>query len=210
MIRLPWGSSRIFAHPGGNVTGVPAIAGIEEFAKRLALLKEAVPSVVRVALLVAPDGRPLLEFSRRTMTAAAEALKVELSEVHVTTPDDLGTAIGTAKRQGAQALYVWPSGFTLSFGRQLSELALASRLPSIHPFAESAVSGGLLSYSASLTDIARRGAAYVDKILKGANPADLPVEQPTKFELVINLKTAKALDLTILPSLLLRADEVLQ
>ena len=198
------------AHPGGNLTGVPAIAGIEEFAKRLALLKEAVPSVVRVALLVALDGRTLLELSRRTMTAAAEALKVELSEVHVATPDELGSAIGTAKRQGAQALYVWPSGFMLSFGRQLSEFALASRLPSIHPFAESAVSGGLLSYSASLTDIARRGAAYVDKILKGAKPADLPVEQPTKFELVINLKTAKALDLTIPPSLLLRADEVLQ
>jgi putative ABC transport system substrate-binding protein len=179
------------AHPGGNLTGVPAIASSEEFAKRLALLKEAVPSASHVSLLLGPDGRALWDHNREPMIAAASSLKVEIQEILLQAPADLESAIRLAKRQGAQALYVWPSGFTLRFGKQVSELALRAGLPSVHPFAESAVAGGLFSYSASLTEIARRGAVYVDKILKGAKPGDLPVEQPTKFELVINMKTAK-------------------
>ena len=199
------------AHVGGNLTGVPAIASSEEFAKRLALLKEAVPSVTRVALLVGPDGRTLWDLNRQPMMVAASALRIEqLQEVLVQTPGDLESAIRKARRQGAQALYVWPSGFTLRLGKQLSDLALAGRLPSVHPFSESAMAGGLFSYSASLSDISRRGAVYVDKILRGAKPSELPVEEPTKFELVINLKTAKALGLTIPQSLLVRADEIIQ
>jgi len=198
------------ARPGGNVTGISAIASSEEFAKRLALLKEAVPSVARVALLVGADGRTLLNLNRPTMTAAASSLRLGLQEVQVETPGELETAVRQAKGQGAQALYIWPSGFTFAYGKQVSDLALQIRLPSVHPFTENAVAGGLFSYSASLTDIIRRGAAYVDKILRGAKPGDLPIEQPTKFDLVINLKTAKALGLTIPPSLLARADQVIE
>ena len=198
------------AHPGGYFTGVPGIASSEEFAKRLALLKEAVPSVRHVALLTGPDGRKLLELNRRTMTAAATSLSLELREVQVETPGALDADIRLAKARSAQALYIWPSGLTLALGKQIADAALATGLPSVHPFAENAVAGGLLSYAASLTDIAGRGAAYVDKILKGAKPGDLPVEEPTKFDLVINLKTAKALGLTIPPSLLQRADQVIE
>jgi len=144
------------------------------------------------------------------MAAAAKELKLELHELIVVTPGELAVAIRKAKDQGAQALYIWPSGLTFSFGKQLAELALTHRLPSIHPFRESAMAGGMLSYAPSLTEIAERGAVYVDKILKGAKPADLPVEQPTKFEMVINMKTVKALGLSIPPSLLLRADQVIE
>ena len=198
------------AHPGGNLTGVPAIASSEEFAKRLALLKETVPSITRVAVLVGPDGRPLLNLNKPTLTGAANLLGIELYEIVAATSDGLEGAVREAKHRGAQALYVWPSSLTLTAGKQLSALALASHLPSVHPFTENAVAGGLFSYAASLSDIAKRGALFVDKILRGGKPGDLPVEQPTKFELVINLKTAKALGLTIPPSLLLRADQVIE
>jgi putative ABC transport system substrate-binding protein len=143
------------------------------------------------------------------VAAARQALNVEVREIEVREPADLAAAVRRAREQGAQALSVWTSSHLL-WGRQLSELAIANRLPSIHWFRESATAGGLLSYAPSLTDIARRGAAYVDKILRGAKPADLPVEQPTKFELVINLKTAKALGLRISASLLLQADAVIE
>src|SRR5438552_16931717 len=122
------------------------------------------------------------------MAAAANDLKMELHELIVATPGEFAVAIRKAKDQGAQALYIWPSGLTFSFGKQLAELALTHRLPSIHPFRENAMAGGMLSYAPSLTEIAERGAVCVDKILKGAKPADLPVEQPTKFETVINMK----------------------
>ncbi len=125
------------------------------------------------------------------------------------TPAELNAAVRKAKDQGAQALYVWPSGLTAALAAQLSELALAHRLPTIHAFSESAVAGGLFAYAPSMTDIARRGAAYVDKILRGTKAGDIPVEQPTKFELIVNLKTAKALGLTIPSSLLVRADRSL-
>ena len=198
------------ARPGGNVTGVSGTAAVEEYAKRLALLKEAVPSITRVTVLVAPDGRAVMDIARSTMTAAANTLRLELHEVQMEAPAQFEATVRKAKDQGAQALYVWPSGFAFVFGPRLADIALVNRLPSIHSFSESAAAGGLLSYAASQTDIGRRGAVYVDKILKGAKPADLPVEQPTKFELVINLKTAKALGLTIPPTLLLRADRVIE
>jgi putative ABC transport system substrate-binding protein len=196
------------ARPGGNVTGISMVAALEEYAKRLELLKEAVPSLTRAALLTSPEVRT--STSKETMLAAAKALRLELLEVEVKAPAELEAAVRKAKEQGAQALYIWPSGFSLNFRRQLSDLALVHRLPSIHSTREGAMAGGLLSYGASLTDIARRGAAYVDKILRGAKPGDLPVEQPTKFELVINLKTANSLGLTIPQTLLLQADQVIQ
>jgi ABC-type uncharacterized transport system substrate-binding protein len=195
------------AHPGGNVTGVSFDAAVEMYAKRLELLKEAVPSVTRVAVIA---GEVRTSIGKHTIAASAKALRLQLFDFEVMAPAELEAAMQKAKTQGVQALYVWPSGFAFAHGRQLSELALANRLPSIHPFRENVIAGGLLSYSPSLTDIARRGAVYVDKILRGAKAADLPIEQPTVFELTVNLKTAEALNLTIPQSLLLRADQVIR
>jgi putative ABC transport system substrate-binding protein len=196
------------SRPGGNVTGVSFDASLGIYPKGLQLLKEAVPALTHVVLLA--ESGPRTTVGRRTMIAAAKELGLQIDEVVVETPAGLDEAIRKAKDQGAQALYIWPSGFTFSFGKQISDTALANRLASIHGFRESATAGGLLSYAPSLTDIGRRGAVYVDKILRGARPGDLPVEQPTKFELVINLKTAKALGLAIPPGVLAIADEVIE
>ncbi len=196
------------ARPGGNVTGISFDAALEIYPKGLQLLKEAVPALMRVTLL-APSG-PRTAIARQMMMSAAKHLNLELQEAVVAAPAEFEVAVRNAKDQGAQALYIWPSGLAFSFGQQLADLALSYRLPSIHPFREGAVAGGLLSYAPSMTDIATRGARYVDRILKGGRPGDLPVEQPTKIELVINLKTAKALGLAIPPSLLARADQVIE
>jgi len=196
------------ARPGANVTGVSFDASPEIYAKRLELLKEAVPGLIRVALVISP-GTSFSAETRTAMEKARTALNLELRELEVPTAAELEAVVRRAKEQGIQALYLWTAN-PFMWGTQLSELAIAHRLPSVHWFRESAVAGGLVSYAASLTHIAVRGAAYVDRILRGAKTADLPVEQPTKFELVINLKTAKALGLTIPPSLLLRADHVIE
>ena len=195
------------AKPGGNLTGVSFDVSQEIYAKTLQLLKETIPTLRKVALLISSEiPQPK---SRRMLQAAAKELKLQLQEVVVTAPAELEVAIRNAKDQGAQALQILPSGLAYSFRKQLADLALSYRLASIHPFREGVVAGGLLSYAASLAGIAERGAVYVDKILKGAIPGDLPVEQPTKFELLINLKTAKALALTIPPSVLASADQVI-
>ena len=144
------------------------------------------------------------------MMAAAKALSLELIEVDVKARQEVEATIRRVREQGAEALYIWPGGLTFEFGSDLSELALANRLSSIHAFKESVQAGGLVSYGTDLTDVFRRRAVYVDKILRGVKPADLPVEQATKFELVINLKTARALGLKIAPSMLARADQVIE
>jgi putative tryptophan/tyrosine transport system substrate-binding protein len=198
------------ARPGGNLTGI----GLYELgldAKRLELLKEAVPALRRITLLVSSEESLFFTSARRRfLTAAAQALQLELDEMHVATSSEMEAAIREAKARGAQALYVPPSGFTFSFLHDIAALALAQQLPSLWAFRESVRAGGLLSYAPSLLDIARRGAIYVDRILRGTKPGDLPIEQPTKFELVINLKTAEALGITIPPTLLFQADEVIR
>jgi putative ABC transport system substrate-binding protein len=206
----PVGSGLVssLARPGGNVTGVSFDAALETYGKGFELLNEDVPSLTRVARLAASEPRPSMGTQR--VYATAKALGLELHDIEVKAPAELEAAVRKAKAQGAQALYIVPSGFAFTFRQQLAELALANRLPSLHPFRENVVAGGLLSYSPSLTDIARRGAAYVDRILRGSKPADLPVEQPTTFEFVINLKTASALGLTIPASLLLQAHQIIQ
>jgi putative ABC transport system substrate-binding protein len=196
------------ARPGGNITGVSFDAAPETYGKALELLMEVVPSLTHVARLYVSEPSPLP--GTAAVRAAAKALRLELHDIEMKGPAGLEAAVSTARAQGAQALYFVPSGFTRAFGKQLAERALAQRLPSLHPFRENVVAGGLLSYSPSLAEIGRSGAVYVDRILKGAKPADLPVEQPTKFDLVINLKTAKTLGLTIPPSLLAQADQVLE
>jgi len=196
------------ARPGGNVTGMsiqaPAAGG-----KRLELLKQAVPKAARVAVLWnAADPGKAAEFG--DTQAAASALKVSLQSVEVRGPDDFDRAFSTIARSRPDALITFSEPLTLAHQRRIVEFAAERRLPMISEIREFAETGGLMTYGASLSDLFRRAAGHVDKILRGAKPADLPVEQPTKFELVINLKTAKVLGLTIPPSLLLRADQVIE
>ena len=196
------------AHPGGNVTGLSTMSP-ELNVKRLELLKEAVPGLSRVAIMWNPDVRgSVLEY--KETEGAARSLRLQLQSVEVGHVDDFNRAFTALTTARAEALIVAP--FTIGFTNrgQLASLAQKNRLPSMYGAREHADAGGLMSYGANTVELWRRAATYVDKILKGAKPGDLPVEQPTKFELAINLKTAKALGLTIPPSLLRRADHVIQ
>jgi len=197
------------AHPGGNVTGLSSIAP-EISGKRLALLKEAVPGLSRMALLWNPDVRgAVLEY--KEMEAAARSLRLELQSVEVSSSADLARALEAMTTQPAQALVLLPGNpVTIAKRVEIVGFALQHRVPSMLPIREYVELGGLMSYGPSVFAMFGRAGAYVGKILKGTKPADLPVEQPTKFELVINLTTAKAIGLTVPPSLLQRADQVLQ
>ncbi len=199
------------ARPGGNITGLTFI-GPELLPKRLALLKEAIPTVSRVAALWHPGayGERTMSDMMKETEAAARTLGVQLRLVAVHGPDEFDRAFATIAGERADALIVFPSPMLNAERRQIVDLAAGQRLPSMAMTREFVALGGLISFGASLADLIRRSAGYVDKILKGAKPGDLPVEQPSKFELVVNLKTAKALGLTIPHSLLLRADEVIQ
>ena len=199
------------ARPGGNITG-STFLGPELVPKRLEMLKAALPTVSRVAALWHPgaySGRTMRDMLKET-EAAARTLGVQLQLVEVRGPDEFDHAFSTMTRERAGALIVFPSPMLFGERRRIVDLAAKHRLPSMAVAREFVELGGLIAYGASINDLFRRAATYVDKILKGVKPADLPVEQPTKFELVINLKTAKALELTIPQSLLLRADEVIQ
>ena len=197
------------ARPGGNVTGFSILAP-ELVGKRLELLIQAVPGVSRVAVLWQPGG--LGERTEKDMVTGAEvaarALGVRLQFVEARGPEDFDRAFSDMSSARASALTVLPSNMMNNERRRLVDLAAKNRLPTVFPWREGVDAGGLMAYGANLADLARRAATYVDKILKGARPADLPVEQPTKFELVINLKTAKALGLTIPPSLLQLAEVI--
>ena len=196
------------ARPGGNITGLSSLSpGLS--AKQLELLKEIIPRLSRVAVLGSLI-HPGTAQSLQEMEFAARALKVQLQYLDVVDPKHIEPAFGAARKERADAVLVLTSIATNLRRRQIVDLARKSRLPAIYFTTEWAEAGGLLTYGASYTDLFHRAATYVDKILKGAKPADLPVEQPTKFELVINLKTAKALGLTIPPSLLRRADRVIE
>jgi putative ABC transport system substrate-binding protein len=208
----PVGSGLIasLAQPGGNVTGLTD-AIIETEGKRLQLLKEAVPTVSRVAVPRYLPGTPEPRFGRE-LEAAARALDVTLQFYDVRDPDELEGAFAAMTKARAQALFVEvePHHFWWHQRHRIIELAAQRRLPAIYPFRAAVGAGGLMAYDLDRNAIFRRLGFYVDKILKGANPGDLPVEQPTKFELLVNLKTARALGLTIPQSLLMRADEVIQ
>ncbi len=199
------------ARPGGNVTGLSSLSP-ELVGKRLELLTQAVPGVSRVAVLWQPGFQ--VERTEKDQLkgadVAARALGVRLQFVEARGPADIDRAFSDMTRARAGALNVWGSSMFTTERRRLVDLAARNRLPAVYGRREYVDAGGLMSYGSNIADLFRRAATYVDKILKGAKPADLPVEQPTKFELVINLKTAKALGLTIPPSLLARADEVIQ
>jgi putative tryptophan/tyrosine transport system substrate-binding protein len=196
------------ARPGGNITGLSTLAP-EISGKLVELLKEIVPRLSRVAVLgtsTTPGYAPVL----KEMELAAGALKVKLQNLDVLSPKDIETAYRAASKGRAQAVLVRGGPVLTSQRTQVVELAVKSRLPAIYNVAEFVEAGGLMTYSVSMTDLYRRAATYVDKILKGAKPADLPVEQPTKFELIINLKAAKQIGLTIPPNVLVRADKVIK
>jgi putative ABC transport system substrate-binding protein len=201
------------ARPGGNVTGVAYQVGLEFHTKRLQLLLEAVPGVTRVAALqhgAFVRALPARARQQQAVEEAARSLGVHLQMVEVDTADEFEGAFAAMTREGAGALLVFQAPFFVTHGRRIVELAIKYRLPGIYEFRGQVVAGGLMSYNASGADYMRRAASYVDRILKGTKPADLPVEQPTKFELVINLKTAQALGITIPPTLLFQADEVIR
>ena len=210
-VRDPVGTGLIasLARPGGNVTGVSGYAGLEMVAKQLELLKETVPKIRRVAILSNPTNA-YHKLAIREANVAARSLGVQLQLLEARGPNEFDGAFAAMARERVGALLVLSDAMLSSHRTRLADLAARSRLPAAYGVRESVEAGGLMSYGPSFLDLYRRSAAYVDKILKGAKPADLPVEQPTKFELVINLKTAKALGLTIPQSLLQRADEVIQ
>jgi putative ABC transport system substrate-binding protein len=196
------------ARPGGNITGLslqlPDIA-----AKRLQLLRDVVPGVSRVGILW-NSASPITPPQFRAAQAAAQILGIQLESLGVRTPDDFGRAFQAASRRGTGALLILDDFFLTRHLTQIAKLTIKARLPAMAGVTGFAEAGVLVSYGPNFADITRRAVTYVDKILKGAKPGDLPIEQPTKFELVINLKTAKALSLTIPQSVLQRAEEVIQ
>ncbi len=196
------------ARPGGNVTGTSFMAP-DLVGKQLELIKEVVPKVSRVALLRHP-ANPASATYMREAEAAARILDMRLQTLDARNPQEIDSAFAAMTRERADALLIFPDSFFATQRRQIAELAAKRRLPAIHAGTpEYAEAGGLIVYSPNILDLERRAATYVDKILKGAKPADLPVEQPTKFELIINLGAAKAIGLTIPPSLLRRADQII-
>ena len=196
------------ARPGGNVTGVTYGVDTDIFGKQLGLLREAVPKVRRVAVL--SNLSPAQPLIIKNVTAAGRSLGLRLQLLQAREPGEFDGAFAAMAKERAGGLLVVGDSMFFIHRARLAELAVMHRLPSVSTQTQWVEAGGLMSYAASLPDIYRRAASYVDKILKGAQPGDLPVEQPTKFELVINLKTAQALRLTIPQSLLVRADEIIQ
>jgi putative ABC transport system substrate-binding protein len=196
------------ARPRENLTGITFQANRTLAPKYFELLKDLIPNLRSVAVLRVPAEDPPDE--TQNYEAAARAFGISLRQVAFQRPEDLESALADIERRHPHALVGAPSGLLWLFRKEIADFAVKVRLPAIYGLREVAEAGGLMSISPNIVDIANRGAAFLDKILRGAKPADLPVEQPTKFELVINLKTAKALGLTIPPSLLARADQVIE
>ena len=196
------------ARPGGNLTGFSLLA-LDLNGKRLELLKEAFPKVTRVAFLTRL-GTKTTEQRFNEAQVVAKGLGLRLQFLGAKGPEDLESAFEEAKRAGTQAVLAHPSTFVATNRARIIELAAKHRLPAIYSGSEAAEAGGLMSYGPDILDNYRRAAIYVDKILKGANPADLPVQQPMKFEFIINLKTAKQIGVTIPPNMLTRADKVIR
>jgi ABC-type uncharacterized transport system substrate-binding protein len=194
------------ARPGGNVTGLSSVSQ-DLSGKRLELLKEAIPKASRVAVMYDPgDPAKIVEF-KETQTAAAH-LRVQLQALEVRSLGEFDSAFKAATKAKADALLVLPTAILISNQKQIAELAVKNRLPTMFAYSQLLERGGLMSYGPDYTDLNRRAATYVDKILKGSKPADLPVEWPMKFELVINLKTAKQIGVTVPPNVLARAQKV--
>jgi len=199
------------AQPGGNVTGLTFLAP-ELTAKRMQLLKDALPNVSRVAALWHPGayGERTMDDMLKATESAARTLGVQLQLIEVRAAGELERAFSTMMKERAEALFLFPTPMLFLARRRIIELAATNRLPSVSQAREFVELGGLIAYGANINDLFRRSTVYVDKILKGAKPADLPVEQPTRFELVINLKTAKTLGIDLPLGLMIRADEMIE
>jgi ABC-type uncharacterized transport system substrate-binding protein len=197
------------ARPGSNATGIN-VFNVELVAKRLGLLRELLPSAARIAVLVNPTNKTNAETTVREVEAAASGLGLQSQVFNASSSDEIGVAFAALVRAGCDALFVGPDAFFGSRRVQLTTLAARHAIPATYSLRDYAEAGGLMSYGTSLPDMFREVGVYVGRILKGANPAELPVVQPTKFELVINLATAKALGLEVPTTLLARADEVIE
>jgi putative ABC transport system substrate-binding protein len=202
------GLANSIARPGGNVTGFwwgdEALNG-----KRLELLRQAVPGITRVGLIFNPKD-PTDSDAAKAVAEASKTLGLTIRVLEVRAAAQLQEAFATATRENLQGLAIASGPLFVSFRAELAKLALAARLPAIGGFRDFAIAGTLASYGANLSDLYRRKAGFIDRVFKGAKPADLPIERPTKFEFVINLKTAKAFGLTISPALIAQADEVIE
>jgi len=203
------GLARSLARPGGTYTGVSNAVPEGFFGKQVELLREAAPGLKRVALLANPR-HPIYQRDREKNLKTVSDQGLEAFDVHAVTREELEPAFREAARRGAAGLLVYGDPLTVAHRGLIAELALRHRLASMFLFELNVTAGGLMSYGSDMLDLQRRGAGYVDRILKGAKPGELPIEQPTKFELVINLKTAKTLGLAIPQSLLLQADRVIE
>src|SRR5262249_3073252 len=198
------------AQPGGNVTGLTVTPSPQIAGKRLELLKEAT-GASRIAVLWNPARRyPYIDLAQREVAASAQVLGIQLRAVEARGPDQFEAAFAAMVRGQTEALLTLEDSMFWLNRRVLAEIEAEHRLPTMHPLREHVEAGSLMAYGPDLRDLFRRAATYVDRVLKGAKPGDMPVEQPTKFEFAINVKTAKALGLTIPPLLLLRADQVLE
>jgi putative tryptophan/tyrosine transport system substrate-binding protein len=202
------------AHPGGNMTGIAAGAALEINGKRLQILKEIVPGLDRVAVLRDFADRSFFlrdsGFEWTALDQAARELGLTLVPIDIKSADEFETAFADMKKSGAEALFLTRTALLANAGKQIADLAIAARLPSSCPFRRQVSAGGLVSLDADRLAMTRPAAAQIDKIIKGTSPADIPVEQPTRYELYINLNTARLLSLTIPPSLLALADEVIE
>jgi putative ABC transport system substrate-binding protein len=197
------------AHPGGNITGITML-GRELSGKRLELFKEAVPKIARVAVLYEPANRPSMLELKEVLPVAARALRLTVRSWEVRAANEFDRVFAALSKERPDGLYVLGSALMSANRKRIADLAIKSRLPSVYSTREAVDAGGLMYYGADEADSYRRVAYYVDRILKGAKPADLPVEQPTKFEFVINLKTAKQIGLTIPPDVLARATKIIR
>ena len=203
------GLVKTLARPGGNVTGITTLSR-ELGGKRLELLKEAVPKIARVAVLYDPAVRAAVIEVKEVLPVAARALRLNIQPWEVRAADGFEKVFAGLNKERPEGLYVTSGPLIIIHQKRIADFALKSRLPSVYSTTEAVDAGGLMYYGTDLVDSYRRTATYVDKILKGAKPASLPVQQPTKFDLVINLKTAKQIGLTIPPNVLARADKVIK
>jgi putative tryptophan/tyrosine transport system substrate-binding protein len=202
------GLVKSLAHPGGNVTGVTEVS-TELASKRLEILKEAVPSATRVGVLW-NEGDPGMTLRYRRLEAVAPTLGVTIEPLSVRKPEDFDAAFSQMKRERPDALLIISDMLTTTHQKQIVDFADLNRLPTMYEFRELVRGGGLISYGPSVADLTRRCASYIDKILRGAKPSELPMEQPTQYYLVINKKTANAIEFSIPPDVIIRADEVIQ
>ena len=197
------------ARPGGNITGFVISTGVEIYGKRLELLREAIPALTRVAVVLNPRNQVSL-LTRPSIEAAAQALSIQLDVVEASDAEQLERALTAKGRGRVDGLLTTADAYLWSLRDRVVAISARHRLPAVYPEVEFVEAGGLMAYGPNVPDNFRRAAGYVDKVLKGVKPGDLPIEQPAKFDFAINLKAAKALGLTIPPSLLLRADQVIE